>query len=246
MKIAIFVEGQSELILTKEFLLAMHDYCDVRIECYALLCDVPKDVDYPFGAPDASNHYMIINVGNDNSVLSNMKNRINGLKKKGYDKVVGLRDMYSEAYLKKNNNQRTINPELIKLFMESSQEEINGMAYAERIKFCWAIMEVEAWFLGMKKLFESVNPILTPDYIKSQLGYDLEKSDPETTYCHPAKVVGEIMGLVGKQYRKREGEVKSLVSCLTKEHYEELMNSDVCSTFTSYAKELLEDTEVYQ
>ena len=189
---------------------------------------------------------MIINVGNDNSVLSNMKSRINGLYKKGFDKVVGLRDMYSETYLKKNNNRRTINPELIKLFMESSQEEIKGMAYAERIKFCWAIMEVEAWFLGMKHLFESVNPVLTSDYIKSQLGYDLEKSDPETTYCHPAKVVGEIMGLVGKQYRKREGEVKSLVSYLTKEHYEGLMDSEVCSTFTSYAKELLEDTEIYQ
>ena len=246
MKIAIFVEGQSELILTKEFLLTMHEYCDVRIECHALLCDVTKDVDYSFGASDASHHYMIINVGNDNSVLSNMKSRINGLYKKGFDKVVGLRDMYSETYLKKNNNRRTINPELIKLFMESSQEEIKGMAYAERIKFCWAIMEVEAWFLGMKHLFESVNPVLTSDYIKSQLGYDLEKSDPETTYCHPAKVVGEIMGLVGKQYRKRESEIKSLVSYLTKEHYEGLMDSEVCSTFTSYAKELLEDTEIYQ
>lgn len=244
MKIAIFVEGQSELILTKEFLLTMHEYCDVRIECHALLCDVTKDVDYSFGASDASHHYMIINVGNDNSVLSNIKSRINGLYKKGFDKVVGLRDMYSETYLKKNNNRRTINPELIKLFMESSQEEINGMAYAERIKFCWAIMEVEAWFLGMKHLFESVNPVLTSDYIKSQLGYDLEKSDPETTYCHPAKVVGEIMGLVGKQYRKRESEVKSLVSYLTKEHYEGLMDSEICSTFTSYAKELLEDTEI--
>lgn len=244
MKIAIFVEGQSELILTKEFLLTMHEYCDVRIECHALLCDVTKDVDYSFGASDASHHYMIINVGNDNSVLSNIKSRINGLYKKGFDKVVGLRDMYSETYLKKNNNRRTINPELIKLFMESSQEEINGMAYAERIKFCWAIMEVEAWFLGMKHLFESVNPVLTSDYIKSQLGYDLEKADPETTYCHPAKVVGEIMGLVGKQYRKRESEVKSLVSYLTKEHYEGLMDSEVCSTFTSYAKELLEDTEI--
>lgn len=246
MKVAIFVEGQSELILTKEFLLTMHEYCDVRIECHALLCDVTKDVDYSFGTSDASHHYMIINVGNDNSVLSNMKSRINGLYKKGFDKVVGLRDMYSETYLKKNNNRRTINPELIKLFMESSQEEINGMAYAERIKFCWAIMEVEAWFLGMKHLFESVNPVLTSDYIKSQLGYDLEKSDPETTYCHPAKVVGEIMGLVGKQYRKRESEIKSLVSYLTKEHYEGLMDSDICSTFTSYAKELLEDTEIYQ
>ena len=75
MKIAIFVEGQSELILTKEFLLTMHEYCDVRIECHALLCDIPKDVDYSFGVSDASHHYMIINVGNDNSVLSNMKSR---------------------------------------------------------------------------------------------------------------------------------------------------------------------------
>lgn len=239
MKIAIFVEGQSELILTKEFLLVMHDYCDVRIECRALLCDVPKDVDYFYSTPDASNHYMIINVGNDNSVLSNMKNRINGLLKSGFDKVVGLRDMYSEAYLKKNNNRRVVNPELVKLFVEASQDEINGMVCAEKARLCWAIMEVEAWFLGMKHLFESIDPVLTPDYIKSQLGYDLECADPETTFCHPAKVVGEIMGLVGKQYRKREGEVKSLVSYLTKEHYEELMNSDTCSTFTSYAKELL-------
>jgi hypothetical protein len=38
-KVAVFVEGQAELILVRELLLKMYDYQDIGINCYNLICD---------------------------------------------------------------------------------------------------------------------------------------------------------------------------------------------------------------
>lgn len=69
--------------------------------------------------------------------------------------------------------------------------------------------------------------------------YDLENDDPEITYYHPAKVMGDIYGLIGSKYDKHESDVSSLVNCLEKEDYKNLIESSKCSTFTSFVQELL-------
>lgn len=77
------------------------------------------------------------------------------------------------------------------------------------------------------------------DFIKSKLNYDLENDDPEITYYHPARIMGDIYGLIGSKYDKHESDVSSLVSCLEKEDYNNLIESVKCSTFTSFVQELL-------
>lgn len=237
-KIAVFVEGQAELILVREMLLRMYDYQNVGINCYNLICDNLQYTPHPYGDKTTQNYYMIVNVGNDNSVLSKIFARVSGLYKKGFTKIIGLRDVYGDVYKKYNNGTRNINLELIEKFKNVAQYEIDKKKWTQYIKLHFAIMEVEAWFIGFNK-FEHINATLSNDFIKSKLKYDLENDDPEITYYHPAKVMGDIYGLIGSKYDKHESDVSSLVNCLEKEDYKNLINSFKCSTFTSFVQELL-------
>lgn len=45
-KVAVFVEGQAELILVRELLLKMYDYQDIGINCYNLICDNLDEAPY--------------------------------------------------------------------------------------------------------------------------------------------------------------------------------------------------------
>lgn len=237
-KVAVFVEGQAELILVRELLLKMYDYQNIGINCYNLICDNLDNAPYEFGNMEVDNYYMIINVGNDNSVLSKIFTRANGLHDKGFTKIIGLRDVYGDFYKEKNRGVRDINLELIEKFKNSAQNEIDAKNLTQYIKIHFAIMEVEAWFIGFN-VFERIDATLSNEFIKSNLNYDLENNDPEVTYYHPAKIIGDIYGLIGSKYDKHESDVSSLVSCLEKEDYNNLIKSFKCSTFTSFVQELL-------
>ncbi len=237
-KVAVFVEGQAELIFVREMLLRMYNYQHIGINCYSLVSNDLINAPYEFGSTGEPNYYMIINVGNDNSVLSKILSRADGLSKKGYDKIIGLRDVYGDVYRKHNKGQRSINQNIISKMRDVAQEQINNTDYSNYIKLFFAIMEVEAWFLGFGK-FEGVDASLSTDFIKTNLKYDLDNCDPETTYYHPARVIGDIYNLAGAKYDKHNSDVSSLVSNLTEEDYHNLMNSSKCSSFALFAQELL-------
>lgn len=237
-KVAVFVEGQAELILVRELLLKMYDYQNVGINCYNLISNNLQYTPHSHGDETLPNYYMIVNVGNDNKVLSSMISRFEGLYKKGFTKIIGLRDVYGKVYEKYNNGMRNINFELIEKLKNKAQNEIDNKNLAQYIKLHFAIMEVEAWFIGFN-IFERIDGTLSNDFIKSKLNYDLENDDPEITYYHPARIMGDIYGLIGSKYDKHESDVSSLVSCLEKEDYNNLIESFKCSTFTSFVQELL-------
>lgn len=112
-KVAVFVEGQAELILVRELLIKMYNYQNVGINCYNLICDNLQYTPHPYGDKTAQNYYMIVNVGNDNSVLSKIFARASGLYEKGFTKIIGLRDVYGDVYKKFNKGARNINFKLI-------------------------------------------------------------------------------------------------------------------------------------
>ena len=70
-KVAVFVEGQAELILVRELLIKMYNYQNVGINCYNLICDNLQYTPHPYGDKTAQNYYMIVNVGNDKQTLLN-------------------------------------------------------------------------------------------------------------------------------------------------------------------------------
>ena len=104
------------------------------------------------------------------------------------------------------------------------------------IHLCYAIMEIEAWVLGLSDFFELIDEGLTLDFIKKELNLDLENTDPETTIFNPATTLSKIFNLVGKPYGKKQGEIDSIVSLLSKQDYEAFLKKEQCMSFNVFHK----------
>ena len=234
-KTAIFVEGQTELIFVREFLLRYFEYQDISLQCFSLVSGGSmENVPYDFPLTGAKFYFQIINVGNDRAVLSNLLKREKSIWDKGFHRIIGLRDMYSAEYRKAAKN-RAINPDVSAKFIAGHQDEIHGSASRPGdVFFRFAIMETEAWLLGLQQVFEMVDERLTAAFIQQNLGFDLESIDPEVEFFHPASVVEQIFGLADRAYRKKEGDVEAVVSGLGKADYQSLLNSHKCASFRRF------------
>jgi len=245
-KTAVFVEGQTELVFVREYLLKRFEYSNIGIECYTLFTDnnftkteysFPDDVNI---RENSENFFQIINVGNDKSVPSRILHRAQYLWNVGFQRIIGLRDMYSKQYRDLLKQSGIIDNSLNQEFIDESKQEFERKAKKpDCIDFCFAIMEGESWILGFHHCFEKLNPLLTTSYINEKLGFDLEQIDPEITFFHPANVMERIYDLVDENYNKSKGNISEIMSALQKDDFELLANSGKCNSFrkfTSYIK----------
>jgi hypothetical protein len=237
-KIAIFVEGQTELIFVREFLKIVYEYSGLHIECYTLFSDFKlRPEEYSYGNENEENYYQVINIGNDNAVLSRIKRRMASLTKAGFEKIIGLRDMYSSDY---KQLSKTIDHGIINDFREGVEKQIAEIPNHEKIKFIFAIMEVEAWFLAMRSLIEKQHPELTIKKIKDELKFDLVNNDPEVTYFHPATILREIFQLVNMDYKKHKDELNAFFSHAEYADFEQLIiDNTKCKSFHLFFEEIL-------
>lgn len=238
-KIAIFVEGQTEYIFVRDFLCAWYEY-DVQklgLECYQFNGNNKNTIPYPFGSKDSENFYLIYNVGNDRSVVSKMLKEVPRLQNCGYNQIVGLNDMYGDDYHASVKN-RQIDINIIQKFKNERNRVIQMKKLDHLVKSYFAIMEVEAWFLGMYEYLQTIDPRLTPELIKAKLGTDVT-DDPEVTVYHPAKLLNDIYNLVGKNYDKHEREICAITSVLSKTSYTELRKSGKCQSFKDFTDNII-------
>ncbi|MFK7796472.1 MAG: hypothetical protein AB8E82_03385 [Aureispira sp.] len=221
-KIAVFVEGQTELIFTRELILKCYEWQNVQLECYSLFNDADLNTeDYPFSNPNASIYYQLLNIGNDKKVLSSILKREKYLfsNNQAFDKIIGLRDMYSKEYRELTTNH-TISPELNQRFIDSHKTTIEARAaQPNKIAFQFSIMELEAWFLGMDELIFRVEDTLTNEALIHKLEMDLVAIDPENTIFNPAKRLNAILELAGSGYNKKKDEVNTWMGHIAKEDF---------------------------
>lgn len=233
-KTAIFVEGQTELIFVRELLLRYFEYQNIRLECFHLAAEGNmKSAPHDFFVPDARFYFQIISVGNDKAVLSNLLKREKSIWKSGFNRAIGLRDMYSEEY-RNMADIREVLPTISEQFIAGYTEQIKTAAQPENIFFRFAIMETEAWLLALPQVFESIDVRLSTKLIKENLGFDLDDIDPEAVFFHPANFVEQIFELIGRTYRKKEGDIEALVSSLGKSDYQQLLCSGKCGSFKHF------------
>jgi len=238
-KTAIFVEGQTELIFTRELILKFFEYQNVRVECYNLFNDKDlKPTEYSFPNEDANFYFQILNIGNDNKVISSILKRERHLFSKDFDKIIGLRDMYSKEYKDVVKNS-TIDLKTNKKFIESHQKTISDKSIdPEKIKFHFAIMELEAWLLGIENLFQRHNNKLNYAEIKKNCKIDLDKIDPENEIFHPVNFVNKILEIVGDSYDKKKGEVNKFMGKIERQDFINLLESDKCESFNHYCNSI--------
>jgi hypothetical protein len=235
-RFAIFVEGQTELITVRELLRRKFDYF-VSIECRTLFKNGElRKAPYDFDKPNAPFHFQIINVGNDNAVLSRILRREKLMWSAGFERIIGLRDMYSRAY---RDFSSQIDHKITQKFIDGANETIKSNSQCpEKIIMCFAIMEIEAWFLGMYQIFERLDTRLTVEYIKAQTGIDLDNVNPETEFFHPANQMEAIYKIAGLNYDKKKGDIEAIAKNITPEYLTDLINSGKCRSFHQFYQAL--------
>ncbi len=236
-RIAIFAEGQTELIFIRNFLLKVLDPSKLSFECHELLHHQQSTVPYQYPNPNADIHFLILDVHGDEGVMSSIKEREKNLvEKNGYERIIGLRDMYSAEYARRS--PRVIHDRISDMIIQGHNQTIGDMTYSDRIKFHFAIMEIEAWFLGMYNLFQKIDSLLTVEYIKQNLGIDLKSADPQKEFYRPSDQVRSIFQLCGREYKKKQGEIEGICKNIDSSDLDAARENGRCACFDDFYKEI--------
>ncbi|MDB9437525.1 DUF4276 family protein [Dolichospermum lemmermannii CS-548] len=211
-KLAIFVEGKTEQIFVAKLLREIAGKFQMTIEIKSRQgSNLPKVIMKDSVTSETKFYVLIHNSCGDERVVSDMKELYNLLAKDGYDRVIGLRDIYPISIADKSKLQRGLNYALPKGSIP--------------INIVIAVMEVEAWFLAEYNHFLKIDPRLTPEQIQAMFGFNPQTDDMEQR-PHPADDMKQIYNYVGKGYNKSEKQLNRLASHLDYEFiYMHLINS---------------------
>ena len=193
MRKAVFiVEGQTEQVFVLNFLLQLCAIQALHVDLYKLHKGLVK-VSWRGCPADLATHSIhIVNVENDEKVLSYIQENLDSFKRSGFSSVFGLRDRYSG-----DSQKKPVNPLLIDGLTERLSND-----YGLDIQVTVALEEIEAWFLAVPDFFLKYDLRLTEDAIAEQLGYRLSEVDVESL-AHPSSLINKLLMTVGKRYRKR-------------------------------------------
>lgn len=244
MKVALFVEGQTEQIFVSDLLLKWYNYDETIIgfECVAARgATLFRGGFTTYGSPASENFFLIRNIGNDESVISRMQEEAENMIERGYRLIIGLRDMYSQDYSNKiRTYPKQIDQPLNQRYIDGARNILANHPQSRLLRIHHAIMEVEAWLLGMPSSLLGLSPAMTKEYIRSQ-GYTfVDDLDPETTIFHPTAEIAKLGRSLNIQpYHKHDYEIINMCKCLKRSDYESLMRSGKCQSFNLFAQELL-------
>ncbi|QGZ92693.1 hypothetical protein [Microcystis aeruginosa] len=208
-KLAIFVEGQTERILITRLLQEIAGYKKVSVEVYQVRGDKANRKIQPLKSnliEVAPFFILLYDCGCDSHVLSDIKKQHNSLTNNGYEKILGLRDLYPEPL-----ENRTKVENGIKGFLKTLLQN-KGIP----ISIILVIMEIEAWFLGEYSFLTKIDSCLTSNFILHNLGFDLNALDVEQI-PHPSQVLDSIYQLIQRSYDKSERTVEEIASLLNYE-----------------------------
>ena len=238
MKFAVYVEGKAEMLFVADVLGKYSNYIPqvVGFQCIDLNSDDYEYVHYPIlGDESSANYFQIVNVNNDNRVISKLKQDIPNLVRQGYEIIIGLRDVFGADYDAINTKPQEIDHELIKEMHKVQSEQIRFNGAVTKLHF--AIMEYEAWMMALLNNF-IISKGGRPEDVFKTAGVDYDSDFEETVY-HPYNKVQKIYQAVNATYGKHEDDYLSFLASLTKEDYEVLRNSDRCASFKSFIDSLL-------
>jgi hypothetical protein len=182
-KLAIFVEGQTERIFIERLLREIAGYKKVSIQVNQVSGNKSNRRIQPLKSNILENtpfFILLYDCGCDSHVLSDIKKQHNSLSDSGYEKIIGLRDLYPNS-LEKREIVENGNKGFLKTFQKI------GIPIAMIL----VIMEIEAWFLGEYSFLTKVDSCLTSNFISQNLDLDLNGLDVEQV-PHPSKTLDTI------------------------------------------------------
>lgn len=190
---------------------------------------------YPYYATAPQYYFQIINAGGDTRVNNLLVEQTPRLRNAGFDKIIGLRDVLSDEYrtlITAHEVDHNIIDKIKKVQTKTIERLLNQSI--TDVHLCYAIMEIEAWVLGLHAFLELIDARLTIDFIEEKLGINLRNIDPEQSIYNPTTVLKRIYQLVGKTYNKHQGEIDTFINLMSKRDYELFLESDKCQSFNAF------------
>lgn len=218
-RLAIFVEGYTELLFVDRLICEIAEKNQIAIQLRQIRggggsSGKPKkfiELQIPLWTLHHSLYFLIVDCGGEDLVRQRISEEHESLTGKGYEKIIGLRDVFPK-------------------FTHAQIPALKrGLRYGIKtslapVQFVVSTMELEAWFLAEYNHFQHVDVMLTVDTIRSKLGFD-PTSDDMTSRISPAKDLIAAYNLVGKKYKK--GNAKETVDRLDYEHLYAVLRSRI-------------------
>jgi hypothetical protein len=207
-KIAIFVEGHTELAFVEKFLLEIGNSNQLSIRKEELQGGGKSPLIIRFVGEKpvtGETKYQILlrSSCNDEKVLADIKEHYAELMQNGFEKVIGIRDLYRKD---KDNYPRQNN-------VKSAMKQFIEQNHLQNAHMVLAVMEIETWFIAETTHFSKIHSNLTAQTILPII--DLGKiSNFEGEIQHPADTLNQIYHLVGFAYQKKGKQVQRTINAL--------------------------------
>lgn len=214
----------------------MVDNSKLGFDCFRISGKRNERVRYTYGDKNSEIYIVMLNVGNDESVITAVQDRKKGLKEKGFQ-IIALRDIYSEEYLRQAG--RCMKQSVVERMIRLKEEQFDKSTHGSQASLHFAVMEVEAWYLGMYKLLEEIHSTLTADFVESETGFKLADLDPQSEFVHPSSFLHRLLRLVGDRYKKDLNDAERFASRVTLEHLQTATGGGRCSHLKQFLATLL-------
>jgi len=204
-KIALFVEGQTEVIFVSEMIKQVFDEKKVGIVVHNIQGTYNKIRIDKFETDMAKEYFFVLyNCGTDEKVKSSIRDNYQKLQQADFIHIIGLQDLFNPQRKKKGLDDKKF------------QETINtDIPQAIPTKIYFAIQEIEAWFIAEETHYQRISSTLSIEKVNSIARIDTQKEDTEKIR-HPTVVLNKIYKAGGKKngYSKNEYVIKDVVSKL--------------------------------
>lgn len=233
MKVAIYVEGITEAAFVYQLIGERYlwNWQAFRMECLNLDPARAASDLRDYGDVDSRDYFLIYDSCSDNAVSSDIRDRFENHRDSGFDKVVGLRDVYSDRFTDLYGRQ--MDRDHIDAFIHDMQETLAQCDNTGFICLRFAIMETEAWMLAMSDVFNRIDRRIDAQWLMDRVLIDIN-SDPETAYFHPFSHLEDIYTSISRNYSKHWDEIKEIIFKFNMSDFDTLYNSGKCQSFRDF------------
>lgn len=195
-RLAVFVEGYTELLFVDRMIKEIASKNQIAIQHRQIRGGgrngkTPRthiEIFTPEICNGESRYVLIVDCGGDQLVAQRIREEHAALTRSGYEKIVGIRDVY---------------PEFTKDDIPRLRQ---GMMYGVKtslapVQFVLSVMEIEAWFIAEYNHFPKIDPAITVEIIRDRLGFDPTLGDLSDR-LNPAGDISSAYGIGGKAYEK--------------------------------------------
>ncbi len=209
-RLAIFVEGYTELLFVDRLIQEIAEKSNIfithrKIRGGGRKSGIPKkiiELQTSISTPLQTLYFLIVDCGGEDLVAQRIHEEHESLTRNGYEKILGLRDVFPKfSHADIPRLKRTLRYGIKTSWIP--------------VQFILSVMELEAWFLAEYNHFLHVDTTLTVSVIRSQLGFD-PVTDDMASRLTPAIDLASAYNIAGKTYTK--GDAKATVDKLDFEH----------------------------